>query len=138
VRRRVSTFYRLFPPFPGSNSPEIPQLLHGWKVASIYKTPEGTWRVQVAKRGKRLSGTFSTKKAAEMWAVAKESEILKGTYQGAGARTVTDLFDEYAKRVSDGKQGGAWERVRFTQFKREFPELGPSPDASRCGLLLLP
>ena len=79
--------------------------------------------MQVAKRGIRLSGTFTTKKAAEMWATEKEHEIQKGTYAGAGSRTVADLFDEYATRVSDGKLGGQWERTRFKAFKRNFPDL---------------
>ncbi len=59
-------------------------------MASIYKTPEGTWRVQIARKGVRASGTFGTKKAAELWAVERENEILKGTYRGAGSRTVAD------------------------------------------------
>ncbi|MFM0647966.1 site-specific integrase [Paraburkholderia bryophila] len=92
-------------------------------MASIHKTEERTWRAQVAKRGVRLSGTFSTKAAATAWAVEKESEIMKGTHQGAGSRTVADLFDEYAKRVSNGKLGGHWELTRFKAFKKNFPDL---------------
>lgn len=48
---------------------------------------------------------------------------MKGTYSGAGSRTVADLFDEYAKRVSDGKAGGQWDRTRFKAFKKNFPDL---------------
>jgi integrase len=92
-------------------------------MASIYKTDGGSWRVQIAKRGVRLSGSFSTKAAATAWATEKEAEIMKGTYRGAGTRTVADLFDEYAKRVSEGKLGGQWERTRFKAFKRNFPDL---------------
>jgi hypothetical protein len=33
-------------------------------MASIYKTEGGTWRVQVARRGIRLSGTFRASAAA--------------------------------------------------------------------------
>jgi integrase len=92
-------------------------------MASIYKTDGGGWRAQIAKRGVRLSGTFTTKAQATAWVTEKEHEIQKGTYLGAGTRTVADLFDEYAKRVSDGKLGGQWERTRFKAFKRNFPEL---------------
>lgn len=88
-----------------------------------YKKDGEVWRVQVARKGVRLSGTFPTKRAAEAWATEKEREILKGTYRGAGSRTVGDLFAEYAKRVSVGKPGEKWERTRFTAFKRNFPEL---------------
>ncbi|WP_321853855.1 site-specific integrase [Paraburkholderia tropica] len=88
-----------------------------------FKKDGNVWRVQVARRGVRLSGSFPTKKAAEAWAVERENEIMKGTYSGAGSRTVADLFDEYAKRVSDGKAGGQWERTRFKAFKKNFPDL---------------
>lgn len=91
-------------------------------MASFKKDGE-VWRVQIARKGIRLSGTFSTKRAAEAWAVEQEAAILKGTYRGAGSRTVGDLFDEYAKRVSEGKPGGRWERTRFKAFKKNFPEL---------------
>jgi hypothetical protein len=88
-----------------------------------FKKDGNVWRVQIARRGVRLSGSFPTKKAAEAWAVEKENEIMKGAYSGAGSRTVADLFDEYAKRVSDGKAGGQWERTRFKAFKNNFPDL---------------
>jgi hypothetical protein len=81
----------------------------------------------------RLSGTFTTKKAAEMWATEKEHEIQKGTYAGAGSRTVADLFDEYAKRVSEGKLGGHWERTRFKAFKKNFPDLAAKLLTESCG-----
>jgi integrase len=95
-------------------------------MASIRKDGD-VWRVQIARKGVRMSGTFSTKRAAEAWAVEKENEILKGTYRGAGSRTVADLFDEYAKRVSDSKPGGQWERTRFKAFRKNFPDLASKP-----------
>ncbi|MFM0663297.1 site-specific integrase [Paraburkholderia sediminicola] len=91
-------------------------------MASI-KKDGAVWRVQIARKGTRLSGTFGTKRAAEAWAAERETEIMKGTYRGAGSRTVADLFDEYAKRVSEGKLGGHWERTRFKAFKKNFPNL---------------
>jgi integrase len=91
-------------------------------MASLKKDGD-VWRVQIARKGIRLSGTFSTKRAAEAWAAERETEILKGTYRGAGSRTVADLFNEYETRVSDGKLGGQWERTRFKAFKKNFPDL---------------
>jgi integrase len=91
-------------------------------MASFRKDGD-VWRVQIARKGVRLSGTFGTKRAAEAWAAEKETDILKGTYRGAGARTVGDLFTEYERRVSEGKPGSRWESTRFKAFKRNFPEL---------------
>ncbi|KVN72778.1 hypothetical protein WT15_27260 [Burkholderia stagnalis] len=88
-----------------------------------FKKDGDVWRVQIARKGIRLSGTFPTKRAAEAWAAEKENAILKGTYRGAGSRTVADLFDEYAKRVSEGKNGARWEQTRFKAFRKHFPEL---------------
>ena len=56
-----------------------------------------------------------------MWAVERESEILKGTYRCAGSRTVADLFDEYGRRVSEKKLGAHWELTRFKAFKKKLP-----------------
>jgi uncharacterized membrane protein len=75
-------------------------------MASLKKDGD-VWRVQIARKGIRLSGTFSTKRAAEAWAAERETEILKGTYRGAGSRTVADLFNEYETRVSDGSGRGS-------------------------------
>ncbi|KVP11998.1 hypothetical protein WJ85_17370 [Burkholderia ubonensis] len=88
-----------------------------------FKKDGDVWRVQVARKGIRLSGTFPTKRAAEAWAAEKETSILKGTYRGSGLRTVGDLFDEYERRVSETKPGSRWERTRFKAFKKHFPEL---------------
>jgi integrase len=85
------------------------------------------WRVQIARRGVRLSGTFSTKRAADAWATERENEILKGTYRGAGSRTVADLLDEYVKRVSVNKPGERWELTRVKAFKKNFPALAAKP-----------
>jgi integrase len=88
-----------------------------------YKKDGEVWRVQIARKGVRLSGTFPTKRAAEAWATERENEILKGTYRGAGFRTVGDLFSEYADRVSEGKPGARWEQTRFKAFRKNFPTL---------------
>jgi integrase len=92
-----------------------------------FKKDGDVWRVQIARKGIRLSGTFSTKRAAEAWATEKETQILKGTYRGAGSRTVGDLFTEYGRRVSDKKPGARWENTRIAAFKKHFPELAAKP-----------
>jgi integrase len=92
-----------------------------------FKKDGDVWRVQIARKGIRLSGTFSTKRAAEAWASEKETQILKGTYRGSGSRTVGDLFTEYGRRVSDGKLGARWENTRIAAFKKHFPELAAKP-----------
>ena len=95
-------------------------------MASLRKVGN-VWRVQVARRGVRLSGTFPTKAAASLWAAEKETAILKGSWRGAGSRTVEDLFNQYAKRVSAGKAGMKWEQARLNAFARDYPELAAKP-----------
>lgn len=92
-----------------------------------FKKDGDVWRVQIARKGIRLSGTFSTKRAAEAWATEKETQILKGTYRGSGSRTVGDLFTEYGRRVSDKKAGARWENTRIAAFKKNFPDLAAKP-----------
>jgi hypothetical protein len=47
-------------------------------MAAIVKLPSGSWRAQVRRKGKYLTGTFLRKKDAEEWGLEIERNIDRG------------------------------------------------------------
>lgn len=83
-------------------------------MASFTKGKTG-WRAQVAIKGIRDSGTFSTKAEASAWAAQRETEIRKQAETGlVGGKTCGDAFDRYIKEVSINKKKSNWEKTRLT------------------------
>lgn len=99
-----------------------PRVTHGLRMASYSKTDKG-WRVQVARRGVRKSRTFSTKKAAELWAAEQERLILYGEVSAWPRKTVRNALDRYIEEVTPTKGTARTETMRLLSFTREFPEL---------------
>jgi len=91
-------------------------------MASYTKTAKG-WRVQVARKGVRLSRTFVTKKAAELWAAEQERQIVDGQVSRYPRKTVRDALDHYADTVSPTKASAKAETLRFQALIRDFPAL---------------
>jgi len=92
-------------------------------MASIYKLPSGLWRVQIARRGVRMSQTFASKAAASMWAAREESAILDGTASRWPRKTLADALDRYEREITPGKGAKRFESVAFGLTHREHPEL---------------
>jgi integrase len=95
-------------------------------VASFSKTAKG-WRVQVARKGVRLSRTFVTKRAAELWAAEQERAIIDGEVSKYPRKTVQQALDRYAEEVSPTKGSAKAERLRFLALCRDFPTLAAKP-----------
>ena len=86
-------------------------------MASISKVTNG-YRAQISVKGQRDSQVFRTKREAESWAAARETEIR--TDQKTPPRnkfTLADAFTKYAAEVSPGNRGARWEQVRINAFK---------------------
>lgn len=93
------------------------------RMASI-KPLEGKWRAQVYVLGTRASAVFRTKREAEAWASAKETEIRASALAAKTSKhTVLEALRKYASEVSVKKRGGRWEVVRLEAFENmpEFP-----------------
>lgn len=91
-------------------------------MAYFRKTAKG-WRVEVARKGKRLSATFPHKATAQQWATEQENAILSGTVGKWPAKTVADAIDRYEREVSSQKRGKDFESIKFRAFERDFPKL---------------
>src|SRR3546814_5109651 len=83
-------------------------------MASIKPNGSG-YRVQVYVKGVRDSGTFPTRKEAAQWALEREAE-LKGAK--LPDKTFADAMDEFARKVSEGRDGAHWEIIRLNALAR--------------------
>jgi integrase len=79
-------------------------------LASISKTKNGTWRVQLENRGKREYRTFKLKTHAQQFALQRGAELQRGqiaTSRAAEKNTIGAVIDTYKERVSSLKRGKA-------------------------------
>lgn len=81
-------------------------------MASIRKRGR-TWAAEVRMRGVRQCATFATKAEAVEWSAEIERKARRGEASQITRRTVGDVFDAYAEKVSPTKRGAAWEARRL-------------------------
>jgi integrase len=88
-------------------------------MASIRKRGK-TYRVEIIKRGVRVSATFDTRADASDWALSTEAAIAEGKHNQAASvprslteSTANDLFAKYAIERSPMKGGARWEIIRL-------------------------
>lgn len=91
-------------------------------MAYFVKTATG-WRVQIARKGVRLSRTFVTKKAGELWAAQEERKLIDGEGAKWPRKTVRQALDRYSEEVTPSKGSAKAEGLRLLAFTRDFPEL---------------
>lgn len=91
-------------------------------MASIQKHRQG-WRVQIDRRGVRLSRTFATKAAASAWAVQEERRIIDGEVSRWPKKTLGQALDRYCDEVSAKKRTYGDEVMRLAAFRRRHPAL---------------
>lgn len=82
-----------------------------------------TWRAEISKAGVRESKSFDTKREAQEWVAARETEILTTAVGGITPKTVAQVLQRYCDEVSPRNKGHRWERVRITRFLKEEAEL---------------
>lgn len=88
-------------------------------MASISPHKQG-YRAQVYVQGVRDSKIFRTKREADAWASARETEIRAEASKPAGQRhTLRDAFAKYREEVSPTKRGKRWEELRLKAFERD-------------------
>ena len=86
-------------------------------MASIEKRGD-SYRVTVSHKGQRDTATFPTKAECKAWASQRETEFRQRKLTGIiPNKTVSDVLDEYEKRVSPTKRGYEWERRRIAVLK---------------------
>lgn len=87
-------------------------------MASIKPTKNG-YRAQVYVLRQRASAVLRTKREAEAWAAAKETELRTFVATPAGERTaLRAVLERYRDEVSPSKRGHRWEFVRINLFLR--------------------
>lgn len=93
-------------------------------MATITKTPSGTYKVQIRKAGiPAITKTCKTKTDAQKWARLIESEMDRGIFinrQEADRVTVAELIDRYIKEVTPLKRSVIKDKQRMLYLKKQF------------------
>ncbi|HTI17694.1 MAG TPA: site-specific integrase [Trinickia sp.] len=86
---------------------------------ATYRKRGSTWRVEIAKKGVRLSATFETKAEGVAWATEKEAELGRAAPAAVASNTKTlvEAIIRYGEEVSPTKKGERWERLRLAVFR---------------------
>jgi len=90
-------------------------------MATIVKTPSGTWKAVIRKTGWPTSSkTFRTKRDAEDWARRTEDEMVRGVYIQrtlSERMTVEAALKRYLQEVTPTKR----ESTRISEYKKARP-----------------
>lgn len=85
------------------------------------------WQAKIRRRGFPVqSKTFDSKKAAEDWAKVIEAEMIRGVHVDrtkAERATLSQVIEDYIKRVAPTHKGGEAEILRLRRFTREEASL---------------
>ena len=85
-------------------------------MASVTKTPSGTWKALVRKRGYLAEiKTFRTKRDADDWARGVEDEMVRGMYirrSNAERMTIAAALDRYKREVTPTKKATTQDREK--------------------------
>jgi integrase len=79
------------------------------------KKEGSVWRHRIMVKGKRVSGTFTTKAAALAWEAEQRIQIVEGDSSGNG-KTLRDALEKYELEVSKKKRSYANEAKRIAFF----------------------
>lgn len=93
------------------------QIPHSLRMASIRKH-NSKWRAEVFHEGRRRSKVLATRREAADWAARTEYE-LRNADKIAGAMSLGEAFDKYAREVSPKKRGHRWEVIRLERLAKD-------------------
>lgn len=90
-------------------------------MSSISPTKTG-FRAAVYVLGVRDTKSFRTKREAQAWASARETELRTlAVLEPGDKNTLGDAFDRYTREVAPAHKGEKWETVRLRLFARQLP-----------------
>lgn len=90
-------------------------------MASIAPVPSG-FRASVYVKGVRDTKQFRTKREAQSWASARETELRTLPPENPADRhTLQNAFDKYAEEVAPTHKGERWEVIRLGLLARQLP-----------------
>jgi integrase len=106
-------------------------------MASIRKQQSGRWRVQVRRKGRSVSETFSRYEDAKNWAIDAERQVDRGetpvTARIAKPRTFGELIDVHIEDMKEvGKAPGRSKIATLEMLKRELGKKAPNELDREC------
>lgn len=81
---------------------------------------DGKWRVQIRIKGVSRSATFTTKAAANAWALGQEVELQSAARGELPQKTWREALERYSNEVSPTKRGQRWEKIRINAFLNDM------------------
>ena len=82
-------------------------------MASVVKTDNGKYRAFVFVEEARRTKTFRTKREADAWGAATETELrLQADEKPSDRHTLRELLTRFSEEVSPTKRGGAKQAIR--------------------------
>lgn len=91
-------------------------------MPSISLLPSGKYRAQVYVAGQRDSKSFRTKREAQAWGAARETELRALQDKEPGEKhTLGELLSKFSEEVSPKRKGTRWEQIRITSMMRMLP-----------------
>lgn len=96
-------------------------------MASVVKTPDGTYRVKIRRKGyPAVSKNFEKKAHAQRWATQIEADMAKGIFVStdeAETTTMAELLDLYAREVVPTKKSHVDIKYRIKRLKNHLGHL---------------
>lgn len=86
---------------------------------ATYRKRGDSWQAIVDRLGVYKSESHPTKAQAIAWATETEAAIIAGKLTATSNKTFGQLLQEYADKVSPGKAGERWEKVRVALLQRD-------------------
>lgn len=104
-------------------------------MATAKQRADGRWGIQIKVKGVRDSGTFPSKREADLWAARRTLEINAQASGKAGdIHTLRDALRRFAEEVSPNHKGEHWERVRLSAMEDQLPSTLPLNQVTTAAL----
>lgn len=93
-------------------------------MATIKKTPEGTWQVSIRRKGhKPVYKTFTKKALADAWAAETEAAMTSNSFQDyrkAEKSLLVDQLDRYEREITPSKKSQRTEKMALARLRDHF------------------
>lgn len=104
-------------------------------MATAKQRSDGRWGIQIKVKGIRDSGTFPSKREADLWAARRTLELTaQATGKAGEVFLLRDALRRFADEVSPGHKGEHWERVRLSAMESQLPSTLPIAKVTTAAL----
>ena len=96
----------------------------GNNEGTIYKLPNGRWRVQITLEGRRVSKVTNTQREAQEWIREMRGLIDTGMTHSSTKITLSDYLDDWLSSTKSTKKPSTWKHYKQVTSSYIIPDLG--------------